>query len=92
MIWILFIFLLALIPALLSLILIRKAKQRFNRRLRGIHQRHHSSRLLNDSELPSYPQRYIGDITCLHNACSPYLRCAINPYGPCETCSSYEKR
>jgi hypothetical protein len=31
----------------------------------------------------------IGDITCDLNARSPYLRCAINPFGPCDGCSAY---
>lgn len=35
---------------------------------------------------------YIGDTTCINNAHSPYLRCAINPSGPCDECAHYEKR
>ncbi|HSM81397.1 MAG TPA: DUF6464 family protein [Nodosilinea sp.] len=31
----------------------------------------------------------VGDITCDLNARSPYLRCAINPMGPCDGCSAY---
>jgi hypothetical protein len=31
----------------------------------------------------------IGDITCDLNARSPYLRCAMNPMGPCDGCSTY---
>lgn len=31
----------------------------------------------------------IGDITCDLNARSPYLRCAVNPMGPCDGCSAY---
>lgn len=31
----------------------------------------------------------IGDITCDLNARSPYLRCATNPMGPCDGCSTY---
>ncbi len=34
----------------------------------------------------------IGDITCDLNARSPYLRCAINPMGPCDGCSAYAPR
>ena len=34
---------------------------------------------------------YIGDTTCINNAHSPYLRCAINPSGPCDECPHYEK-
>ncbi len=32
----------------------------------------------------------IGDITCEHNARSAYLRCAINPFGPCGECKHYQ--
>ena len=35
---------------------------------------------------------FIGDTTCVHNAHSPYLRCAINPCGPCDECPHYEKQ
>lgn len=31
----------------------------------------------------------IGDLRCRFNARSPYLRCAVNPLGPCETCQAY---
>lgn len=31
----------------------------------------------------------LGDITCDLNARSPYLRCAINPMGPCDGCKAY---
>ncbi|NEP19646.1 MAG: hypothetical protein F6J97_22610 [Leptolyngbya sp. SIO4C1] len=34
----------------------------------------------------------IGDITCQLNARSPYLRCAVNPTGPCESCRHYQGR
>jgi hypothetical protein len=36
------------------------------------------------------PMPLIGDQTCDHNARSAYLRCAINPCGPCEGCSDYQ--
>jgi Family of unknown function (DUF6464) len=34
----------------------------------------------------------IGDITCRFNAHSSYIRCAVNPLGPCEDCSHYQSR
>lgn len=34
---------------------------------------------------------FIGDTTCVNNAHSPYIRCAINPNGPCDGCLHYEK-
>jgi hypothetical protein len=33
----------------------------------------------------------IGNQSCANNARSPYLRCAINPCGPCEGCKSFEE-
>ena len=35
---------------------------------------------------------FIGDTTCVNNAHSPYIRCAINPEGPCDECVHYEKQ
>lgn len=32
----------------------------------------------------------IGDSTCVFNAQSPILRCAVNPRGPCHGCPAYE--
>lgn len=34
----------------------------------------------------------IGNILCRHNARSPYLRCAVNPMGPCEDCRHFEEK
>jgi hypothetical protein len=36
------------------------------------------------------PKLAIGDLTCSYNARSPYLRCAVNPLGPCENCEYYQ--
>ncbi|MEM9772335.1 MAG: DUF6464 family protein [Cyanobacteria bacterium P01_D01_bin.73] len=33
----------------------------------------------------------IGDISCQFNGRSPYLRCAVNPDGPCANCRSYQE-
>ncbi|MEH1788412.1 MAG: DUF6464 family protein [Nostoc sp.] len=32
----------------------------------------------------------IGDVSCEYNAKSKYLRCTVNPCGPCEGCQHYE--
>lgn len=54
-----------------------------------------------DSEISDFPSdRYylegvgyiIGDITCEFNAQSSYIRCAVNPSGPCENCPHYSKQ
>lgn len=34
----------------------------------------------------------LGDITCLYNAHSELLRCAVNPNGPCRGCPDYRPR
>jgi hypothetical protein len=34
----------------------------------------------------------VGDITCEYNARSGYIRCAVNPSGPCNGCRFYEER
>ena len=34
----------------------------------------------------------VGDITCEYNARSSYIRCAVNPSGPCKDCSQYKAR
>jgi hypothetical protein len=34
----------------------------------------------------------IGDPSCLYNARSPQLRCAVNPAGPCEGCKHYQQQ
>jgi Family of unknown function (DUF6464) len=34
----------------------------------------------------------IGDITCEYNARSNYIRCAVNPEGPCKDCRYYKAR
>ncbi|MDB9448119.1 DUF6464 family protein [Anabaena sp. CS-542/02] len=33
----------------------------------------------------------IGDATCIYNAQSEIIRCAVNPEGLCESCRFYEK-
>lgn len=35
---------------------------------------------------PRRPKRGMGDPTCRFNARSRYLRCAVNPAGPCLNC------
>lgn len=36
------------------------------------------------------PAQGIGDPSCLYNARSLQLRCAVNPAGPCEGCKHYQ--
>jgi hypothetical protein len=88
----------ALLPALLSFIVVRRAKRQFSERMRRIRALNNYRRRLDREFFPTSFDSlerygdYIGDISCRNNAKSPYLRCAINPSGPCEDCSSYEKK
>ena len=92
------IFIVSILPCLIYLIVQRRVKQRWQSRLRrartmNFYQHHERSRVANYHQ--NYSQREtkysIGDTTCRNNAHSPYIRCAINPSGPCEGCSHYEK-
>jgi hypothetical protein len=38
------------------------------------------------------PQDAIGNAKCEFNAQSSYLRCAVNPCGPCDECNFFEER
>lgn len=37
------------------------------------------------------PEELLGNTACIHNARSPFLRCAIHPLGPCEGCADLEQ-
>ena len=86
-----------LLPSLLSLVVIQKANQRWQNSLRR--QRFMASQRpsmviylpANYEDLEVYAG-FIGEASCRFNARSPYLRCAVNPEGPCETCRHYEAR
>jgi hypothetical protein len=43
-----------------------------------------------DSAVWLLPERFCGDTSCRFNAHSPFLRCAVNPEGPCQGCPFYE--
>ncbi len=86
-----------LMPPLFSLWLLRRANE---------HNRQHLSLALESYATRGLPlirhdsdHHYVdglgyimGDITCQFNARSPYIRCAVNPSGPCEQCSHYESK
>lgn len=103
------ILLLSILPSLVYLAIFRKAKERWQMRLRRAQilttysDRHRESfrnnayyydresYIISDRRRP-ITKYFIGDTTCANNARSPYIRCAINPSGPCDDCSHYEKR
>lgn len=86
------------LPSLFSLWMIRKSHMRRETLLRqaamnprtGLQQ---NSRLnLSDRYYLEGVGYLIGDISCRYNAKSGYVRCAVNPSGPCEGCRYYEPR
>ena len=98
------ILLLSILPSLVYLLIFRKAKERWQMRLRRAQlpnsyyrERLHSDlygeshSLYNDRRRP-VTKYFIGDTNCINNARSPYIRCAINPEGPCDECVHFEKR
>ena len=100
------ILLLSTLPSLAYLLIFRKAKERWQMRLRrariltvnpprsrqgSYHDYDYGdSYILSDDYIPG--TNFVGDTSCINNAQSPHLRCAINPSGPCDGCSHYEKR
>ncbi|MBF2085816.1 MAG: hypothetical protein IGS16_14575 [Thermoleptolyngbya sp. C42_A2020_037] len=91
----LLILMIGLTPSLVSLWIMRQADAQAQERLR------HVLEAIAHRGLPSLQPtpdlRYIegiglliGDFTCRYNARSRYLRCAINPSGPCEGCRQYD--
>jgi len=92
------VFVLGLTPPLLSIWVMHRAKEQAQIRLRNSIQASTTARVLPRNPLP--PDQYylegvgylIGDITCRFNARSAYIRCAVNPSGPCDNCCDYQPR
>ncbi|MFP4119637.1 DUF6464 family protein [Coleofasciculus sp.] len=92
------VFVLGLTPPLLSIWVMHRAKEQAQIRLRNSIQASTTARILPRNPLP--PDQYylegvgylIGDITCRFNARSAYIRCAVNPSGPCDNCCDYQPR
>ncbi len=87
-------FLLGIGPALLSLWLTELIKRRSLRQLQRAGQMRHQlpPSLAQDSYYLSGVGYLIGDVTCVFNARSPHLRCAVNPDGPCRSCRHYQAK
>ncbi len=91
------VFVVSLMPALFSIFLIHKAEMRARSNISSAMQATAMSRLRCNP--PLLEEQYvegigflIGDISCQYNARSAYIRCAINPQGPCKECRYYEMR
>jgi Family of unknown function (DUF6464) len=91
-----FILFLGLTPSLLSLWLMRQADARGQARLRlamdTIASRGLPLQLQPDQHYVEGMGYVIGDFTCRFNARSNQIRCAINPFGPCQGCSHYQQK
>lgn len=86
-----------LLPSLFSLWMIRKSHMQRERQMRQAAMSPRTQ--LGQSRLNLSDRYYlegvgylIGDISCRYNAKSGYVRCAVNPSGPCEGCRYYEPR
>ncbi|MEG4323495.1 MULTISPECIES: DUF6464 family protein [unclassified Microcoleus] len=86
-----------LAPSLVSLWVMRSAQRQASERIAAA-QLAVANRPLR-TQLPTGDRTYveglgypIGDITCEYNARSNYIRCAVNPSGPCQDCRYYQAR
>jgi len=92
------VFVFGLTPPVLSIWVMHRAKEQAQIRLRNSIQASTMARVMPSNPLP--PDQYylegvgylIGDITCRFNARSAYIRCAVNPSGPCDNCCDYQPR
>jgi Family of unknown function (DUF6464) len=88
------------LPSLFSLWILRKSQLRTRAQMRQAAMNLSRTRVRQSSSRPTPSDRYylegvgylIGDISCKFNARSGYIRCAVNPEGPCEGCRYYEPK
>ncbi|MCX7593675.1 MAG: DUF6464 family protein [Fischerella sp.] len=88
------------LPSLFSLWLMRKTQARMRSHLRRVAMNFPREQIQVNTRPAEPSDRYylegvgylIGDISCRYNARSGYLRCAVNPSGPCEGCRYYESK
>lgn len=93
----LFIFIVGLTPSLASLWILRRADAQVQERLRLAMESVSTRGLPRIGLSPDHHYvegigYIIGDLTCQFNARSSYMRCAVNPTGPCQECSHYQER
>lgn len=117
-VWVILIFLFAMLPAALSLLQLRWWERRGERDWRLLRGRAYgraphrqSSRRFpavrrlarvqgirrQETAIPEFRHvngvgYLIGDLGCEFNARSPYVRCAVNPLGPCKGCRAYQAK
>ncbi|AFZ23482.1 hypothetical protein Cylst_1180 [Cylindrospermum stagnale PCC 7417] len=88
-----------LLPSLISLWVLRQTHMRERRRLQQVSINVSGRRLRQNIRSVEGDRYYlegvgylVGDISCKFNARSGYVRCAVNPSGPCHDCRHYEPR
>ncbi|NJK65910.1 MAG: hypothetical protein HC789_04870 [Microcoleus sp. CSU_2_2] len=93
----LLIFFLGLTPWLLSLLVMKSSETQARERIAAARLAVANRSLR--TQLQTADRTYIeglgypiGDITCEYNARSNYIRCAVNPEGPCQDCRYYKAR
>jgi hypothetical protein len=94
----LLVFALGLIPPLISVWVMRKAEAQARERLRVVMNTSNFTSRRNWQGVRLSPDHHyvegmgyiVGDMTCQFNARSSYIRCAVNPYGPCQECPHYK--
>ncbi|WP_138499955.1 DUF6464 family protein [Nostoc sp. PA-18-2419] len=87
------------LPSLFSLWVIRKTRSRSRLRMRQAAMNFPRVREAQNFRSAEGDRYYlegvgylIGDISCKFNARSGYIRCAVNPDGPCNGCRHYEPK
>lgn len=93
----LWVFAVGLLPPIVSLWMMHRTQERMQAELRRAMTTTTRARSRRYPSLPAdgyYLEGVgflIGDISCRFNARSRYLRCAVNPEGPCQGCRYYEQ-
>ena len=92
------ILLLSILPSVVYLLIFHKVKRQWRSRLRRARQmtvedfQNNLPSYYNSDRVSEATRYFIGDISCQYNAHSPYMRCAVNPSGPCKNCSHYQPK
>lgn len=96
------ILIIGLLPPLASVWMMRKMGSQVQNRIMAARRRSQTRiryQSIHSTQTLSSPEQHeveglgliIGDLSCRFNARSPYLRCAVNPDGPCQGCSAYQE-
>lgn len=84
-------------PSLVSFLMMKRAIKTWEERLNQTRVRRFAgqgsrSELFHGETDVEPSMQLMGDLSCVFNARSPYLCCAIHPDGPCEGCRDYQPR